>query len=151
MRFAASPSMAGVVPVSVATLTEGVLSIMAMSKLKTIAIALMGAGVVTAGATGLAFQAPGGQAEAEQVEGGPQPKGRLPDASPRSPFNLDRDATPELRQVRSLQNADDELELLTVQLEMKRAAQSAGREIRPTLQRPSLHVTHALSRETRIM
>ena len=76
--------LAGVVPASVASLTEGVLRIMAMTKLKTIAITLMGAGVVTAGATGLAFQAPGGRAEAEQAEGGPQPKGRELDAAPKS-------------------------------------------------------------------
>ena len=45
---------------------------------------LMGAGVVTAGATGLAFQAPGGRAEAEQTEGGPQPKGEEPGTGPES-------------------------------------------------------------------
>ena len=59
-----------------------------MTKLKTIAIALLGAGVVTAGATGLAFQAPGGRAEAEQTEGGLQPKGKEPDAGPKSPFEV---------------------------------------------------------------
>ena len=87
--------MAGVVPVSVASLTEGVLRIMAMTKLKTIAITLMGAGVVTAGATGLAFQAPGGRAEAEQTDGGPQPKGEEPGTGP-SPFDKrEKDSTTE--------------------------------------------------------
>ena len=122
MRFAASRSLAGVVPASIASLTEGVLRIMAITKLKTIAITLMGAGVVAAGATGLAFQGPGGRAEAEQTEGGPQQKGRELDAAPKSPFELDRDSTTGRPEAQSPHDANDELELLKVQLEKKRAA-----------------------------
>lgn len=121
MRSAASLSTAGVVPASVASLTEGVLRIMTMTKLKTIAITLMGAGVVAAGATGLAFQDPGVRAEAEQTEGRPQPKGEEPGTVP-SPFDkLQKVTRTERPAARSSHNADDELELLKVQLERKRA------------------------------
>ena len=125
MRSAASPSMAGVVPASVASLTEGVLRIMAMTKLKTIAITLMGAGVVTAGATGLAFQAPGVQAEFEQTEGGPKPGDKEPgdgnNAFVKAFVEHRKDSTTGRPQAQSPQNAADELELLKAQLETKRA------------------------------
>jgi hypothetical protein len=117
--------MAGVVPASIASLTEGVLRIMAITKLKTIAITLMGAGVVTAGATGLAFQAPGGRAEAEQTEVGPRSKGEGPggriNANVNSFVEHRKDSTTERPEARPQHNADEEVELLKAQLETKRA------------------------------
>jgi hypothetical protein len=97
------------------------LRMMLMTKLKTIAAALLGAGVVTAGATGLAFQAPGGPTQAVQTEGRPQAESEEPGTG----FNpsAGRETTTRTVQpgARSPQNTGDELELLNVQLTRKLA------------------------------
>jgi len=120
LAFAAGEVSAGAVPASVVTLARKVLSTMFLTKAKGIAIALLGAGVVAGGATGLAFQAPGDQAEAVRTGGGPKPKAERPDTGPDLDDARKRDSTTS-QQVPSRDRADDEIELLEAQLEAKRA------------------------------
>src|SRR5262245_8041779 len=60
-RFAAGPVAAGTIPAPVATLTEGVLKSMLLTKLKVAVLVVIAASVVGAGATGLTFRATAGE------------------------------------------------------------------------------------------
>ena len=134
-----------------AALAEGVLKTMFLTKLKMVAITLMGAGVVTAGATGLAFQAPGGEPRPSRPRGGRSRRAKSPTPAQGHPSRLRQgfhDGTSSRPDHRTMRMTSWSCSRCSSR---RSGPKFAGRKLRSMSQRPSLLVIRVSFRETRIM